>query len=79
MGICNVCCQGKSVRDHLIEMKIGDIHEFGGSKMQSTAGNSPAPKQTCHRLSRDCFRNFWEFTNSVVPSSVVIKNPSANA
>jgi hypothetical protein len=48
----------KSVRDHLIEIKIGDIHEFGGSKMQSTAGNSPGPKQTCHRLSRDCLRNF---------------------
>ena len=71
--------KGESVRDRLIEMKISDIHELGGSKMQSTAGYSPEPKQTCHRLLSDCLRNFCEFTNSVVPSSVVIKNPSDSA
>jgi hypothetical protein len=50
-------------------------HEFGGSKMQRTSGFSLAPKQTCHRLSRDGRRAFPEFTNNVVPSSVVISSP----
>src|SRR5207249_7939623 len=62
----------RSKRDWSSDVCSSDL----GSKTQCADGLSPAPKQTCHRSSWDGRRHLKALTNSVVPSSVVIKNPS---